>query len=188
MTGTIILIIALIAMAMVLFLLEILTPSLGLLAIMGVIALVGAVVAGFSIHAALGWSLLVAFVILTPVFIVMMVKWLPSSRLGKKVFLGKAPDGSGEGTPKAAGLKALIGSAGGAATDLRPAGKLRIAGRRIEARAESTMIDCDRHVRVIDATGTEVVVREIEPDDDGGQTELHTPAPAEAPGAADNEE
>ena len=185
--GTIILIIALIILAMVMFLLEVLTPSLGLLAIMGVIALVGATVAGFSIHAALGWSLLAAFIVLTPVYIVMMVKWLPSSALGRRVFLGKAPDGSGEGTPKAAGLEALIGSEGVAATDLRPAGKVRIDGRRIEARAESNMIDRDRPVRVVGATGTEVVVREVEPGDDG-QTELHTPAPADPPAPVEDEQ
>jgi len=167
MTGTIILIIALIVMAMVMFVLEVLTPSLGLLAILGVVALIGAVVAGFSINAALGWSLVVAFIILTPVFIVLMVKWLPGSPLGRKVFLGKARDGSGEGTPKAAGLEALVGSKGVAATDLRPAGKVKIGGRRVDARAESNMIDRDKPVRVIDATGTEVIVREIAPDDDG---------------------
>jgi len=179
--GSIILIIALIALAMFLFLMEILTPSFGLLGIMGAGALVGAIVTGFSLHPALGWTLLVSLPVLALIYIVVLVKRLPSSRLGRKVFLGKAPGGSGKGTPKAAGFEALIGSEGVAATDLRPAGKIRIDGRRIEARAESNMIDRDRPVRVIDATGTEVVVREVEPDDDKGQTEPQTPAPADPP-------
>lgn len=176
--GTVILIIALIVMAMVLILLEILTPSFGLLGIMGAIALLGAVLAGFSLHASVGWVLLVGFVVVTPVYIVVLVKWLPSSSLGRTVFLGKAPDGSGEGTPKAAGFEALVGSEGVAATDLRPAGKIQIDGQRIEARAESTMIDRDTPVRVIGATGTEVIVREIEPAaGQADQTEQPDPAP-----------
>ena len=178
--GTVILIIALIVLAMVLLLLEILTPSLGLLAIMAVAAMVGAVYAGFTVHASVGWLLLAGLVVLMPVYIVMLVKWLPGSPLGKRVFLGKARDGSGEGTPKAVGYEALIGAEGIAATDLRPAGKIRIDGRRIEARAESNMIDRDTPVRVIDATGTEVVVREVEPGDgDEGRTEEPMSPPVE---------
>lgn len=165
MVGTIVLIVGLIALAMVLFLLEILTPSLGLLAIMGVGALIGAIWAAFSIHAAFGWALLVTAPVLAVSYIVVLRKRLPSSKLGKMVFLGRAPDSSGEGTPKAVGLGELIGAEGVATTDLRPAGKVRIDDRRVDARAESTVIDCDRPVRVIDATGTEVIVREIEADE-----------------------
>ena len=178
MAGTIVLIVALILMAMVLFLLEILTPSLGLLGIMGVIALIGAIIAGFSLHAAIGWTLIAGVVVLTPVYIVMLVKWLPGSSLGKRVFLGKARDGSGQGTPKAAGLEALVGSAGVTLTSLRPVGKVRIDERRLDARAESSVIAADRPVRVIDATGTEVVVREIEPAA-GAAGEPPAAAPAE---------
>lgn len=174
--GTIILIIALIALAMFLILMEILTPSFGVLGLMGAGALIGAVVTGFSLHASVGWFLLIGLVVATPIYIFLLIKWLPSSRLGKQVFLGKAPSGSGEGTPQAAGLEALIGSEGVAATDLRPAGKIRIDGCRIEARAESTVIDRGKPVRVIDATGTEVVVREIEPaTGEAGQTEQDAP-------------
>ncbi len=166
MTGTILLIVALILMAMVLFLLEILTPSLGLLAIMGIGALVGAVWAAFTIATAFGWVLLVSLVPLTIVYLVVLRKWLPSSKLGQMVFLGKArQDTAGEGTPAAAGLEKLIGAKGTAATDLRPVGKVKIGTQRIEARAESTMIDAGADVRVVSATGTEVVVREIASDD-----------------------
>ena len=63
------------------------------------------------------------------------------------------------------GLEKLIGAKGVAATDLRPVGKVKIGTQRIEARAESTMIDAGADVRVVSATGTEVVVREIAPDD-----------------------
>ena len=169
MTGTILLIVALILMAMVLFLLEILTPSLGLLAIMGLGAMVGAIWAGFSIHSAFGWTLLVASVVLTPIYLFLLRKWLPSSKLGRMVFLGKPRQAAGQGTPNAAGLERLVGAKGVAATDLRPAGKITIGAQRIEARAESTLIDVGAAIRVISATGTEVVVSEIAPDD-GSET------------------
>ncbi len=178
MFGTVLLIVALVVLAMVLVLLEILTPSLGLLSIMALGALVAAVLTAFiEVGPVFGWALAAGCIVLTPVYIVLLVKWLPSSSLGRKVFLGRAREGSGEGTPKAEGLETLIGAEGVAATDLRPVGKVRIDGQRIDARAESNMIDIDAPVRVIGATGTEVIVREI-PADAGAETGAEVPAPA----------
>ena len=177
MFGTILLVVALVVLAMVLILLEILTPSLGLLTIMAVGAMVAAVVTAFSVGLVFGWAMMVGSVVLMPIYIVLLVKWLPSSSLGRKVFLGRPHQGTGEGTPTAGSFETLIGAVGVAATDLRPVGKVRIDGQRIDARAESTQIDADAPVRVIDATGTEVIVREI-PADPGAQTGAQRPAPA----------
>jgi len=159
--GEILLVFVLVALTMVLILLEILTPSLGLLTIMAVGSLVAAVVTAFSIDPIFGWVIALSCLVIIPVYVVVLVKRLPTSALGRKVFLGRAREALSEGTPKAAGLEALVGVEGVAATALRPVGKVRINGQRIDARAENAMIDVGAPVRVIDATGTEVIVREV---------------------------
>ena len=79
MLGTILLVAALVVLAMVLALLEILTPSLGLLTIMAAGAMIAAIVTAFTVNSVFGWALAAGAIVLTPIYIVMLVKWLPSS-------------------------------------------------------------------------------------------------------------
>ena len=163
MGGDVLLIVALILAGMVLFLLEILTPMFGLLAAMALGALAVAVWRAFVVHPVFGWTLTIILLVLIPVYLVLLVKWLPRTRLGRNVFLrlkGQAP--GGEGTPEAEKYAALVGRSGVAETVLRPSGTVRIDRQRLIALSESGVIRKGRTVKVISAAATNIIVREVE--------------------------
>ena len=54
-----------------------------------------------------------------------------------------------------------VGDAGKAVTTLRPAGKARINGRRVDVIAQGTVIEGEAEIEVIEVSGGRVVVREI---------------------------
>ena len=145
--------------ACVMFLLEVCTPSFGILALMGVLAEAGAVYYGFRISSGVGFFVLLGVIIGTPAYLYFMVRLLPNTPLGKKLFLKDAPDATGAAAPQSDELSELVGKTGLADCDLRPAGVVRIEGKRVIARAEREMIDKGSEIRVIKAYGTDVVVR-----------------------------
>lgn len=160
--GTAALIALLILAAMVLFLLEILTPSFGLLAVMGIASLVMAAWKAFSINPVVGWVLTLVMIVLIPIYLFLLVKWLPNTPLGKRIFLHKADSAEGEGTPQAQEYESLVGKSGVTETPLHPSGAVRIDGKRVIALAESGMIEKGCSVTVIKAAGTNVIVRKTD--------------------------
>ena len=165
MAGSITLIIVLIIAAMILFMLEILTPVFGLLVVLAVAALGTAVWQGFVLSPALGWPLLIALVFLTPIYLIALVKYLPRTPRGGRVFLknAKTDANAGGGAPESGCHEALVGRNGVTETPLRPSGAIRIDQQRVIALAESGMIDKGRTVKVVRATAANVIVRETEP-------------------------
>ena len=165
MAGTIATIAALLLAGLVLLLLEVLTPAFGMLAAGAIAALVAAIWVCFTISPSLGMVMIVVVVVGVPTYLVYLVKVLPRTPLGRRLFLRKAPKGTGDGTPEAEELRRLIGRTGKAETALRPSGAVRIDGRRLVAVAESSMIEKDATVKVVGAGGTELIVRLIKPAD-----------------------
>lgn len=147
--------------ACVMFLLEVCTPSFGVLALLGVIAEGVAVYYGFRMGTAVGFLIMVSAITGTPIYLYFMVKLLPNTPLGRKLFLKDAPDATNEATPEANELAKLIGQTGTAECDLRPSGTVRVNGKRIVALAEREMIDKGQKIRVIKAGGTDVIVRHV---------------------------
>jgi len=160
--GTILLIVALVVAALVLLALEVLTPTFGVLAALALAAVVVAVWLAFGVSAVLGTALLVGVVVGVPAYLVVLVRVLPGSSVGRGLFLRKADvPAEGEGTPEVQDYAALVGREGVAETLLRPSGAVRIDGRRVIASAESGLIEKGASVRVIRASGMNVVVREV---------------------------
>lgn len=161
-------ILVLLIAALVMFILEIVTPTFGVLIAIGLAALGGAIYVAFTIHEAFGLVMLVVTIVLIPTYLVMVVRLLPDSPLGKKLFLKAAEwkDTPGEGTPAAAEESTLVGKEGVAETYLRPVGAVRINGKRLTATAESNMIAKGARVKVIRYSGLNLVVREIPEDDE----------------------
>ena len=160
------LIIALLVAALVLLTLEMMTPMFGLFVAMGVGAFIAAVTLAFIKVPVLGVVLIIAIVVLVPMYMYLVARKLPNAPLSKKLFLRRMPEAPpGAGTPEAAEHEALVGKTGLAETTLRPSGAVRIEGRRVIASAESGMIEQGTTVKVIDATGMNVVVRAVEKKD-----------------------
>jgi membrane-bound serine protease (ClpP class) len=160
MTGQIVTMSALMLAALVLFLLEVLTPTFGVLAIMGAAAVVGAIWQAFLISPMLGWALGIGSLVAVPVYLYLLVKYLPKSSLGRHLFLRSDTTlESGTGTPEKSTLVELVGKTGVADTALRPSGMIRVEGRRVPAAAEHALIDRGQQVRIIRASGMNVIVR-----------------------------
>lgn len=157
-------ILALLIAALVMFILEIVTPTFGMLIAIGLAALGAAVYIAFTIHEAFGLVMLILTIVLIPTYLVMVVRLLPNSPLGKKLFLKAAEwkDTPGEGTPAAAEESTLVGKEGVAESYLRPVGAVRIDGQRHTATAESNMIQKGARVKAIRYSGMNLVVREID--------------------------
>jgi membrane-bound serine protease (ClpP class) len=162
MTQTISFIILLLLAALVMFLLEILTPTFGVLAVMGIAALAGAVWFSFAISTTVGVVMIVAIVIVVPIYFVVMVRYLPRLPLTRKLFLDRVPNPAGSGTPKADKYESLVGKTGTAETQLRPSGAVRVEGLRVQAVSESGIIESGQTVKVIRSAGMNVVVRRAE--------------------------
>jgi membrane-bound serine protease (ClpP class) len=154
----------------VLLMMEILTPSFGVLAAMSILAAGGAVYFAFQIGYFVGLLVLLGILVAAPFYLWFGVKLLPNSPIGRRLFLGAAPDAHNDATPDADELAELIGKQGQAETVLRPSGVVRIDDRRINAAAERGMIQKGQAVTVIRTTGTEVIVRELDNAGSTGET------------------
>lgn len=161
-SGNLSLAITLLIVTAVIFALEVVTPSFGILAVLGVGAYAGAVYFAFIVSPVVGFLFLLAGFLGTPLYLYGLVKILPRSPIGKRMFLKAAPSATNDAVPDAASLAELVGKTGKAETYLRPSGVVRIDGRRVDARAERGMIDKGTSVTVLRAGGTDVVVRPSE--------------------------
>ncbi|MBN1555593.1 MAG: hypothetical protein JXA11_12680 [Phycisphaerae bacterium] len=148
--------------AAVCFLLEVCTPSFGVLAFLGLASFAGAVVFGFRINMFVGMMVILGCLIVTPIYLYFLVKLLPKTPLGKRLFLRAAPDATNDAAPESAILASLVGKTGVAETLLRPSGVVKIEGRRYDALAEHGMIEKGESIRILRAGGTDVVVTRIE--------------------------
>jgi len=162
MLADILLIIVLVLAAMALIVTEICTPTFGLLGLVAIGALAWAVYICWTISEVLGIVAAIVAVVCTPIFIVIAVKIIPKTPLGRRLALRRARAVPGGGTPEAEDLQRLVGRETTAETLLRPSGTIRIDGRRLVAQSESGLIEKGAAVRIIQAAGTHVIVRKVE--------------------------
>lgn len=165
MDPTILYILALLIAALLLILFELVTPSFGLLTIFGLLAAGGAVWLAFSISRTLGYVLLVALVLGLPAYYILLIRWIPRTRLGQRFFLKPRGDRmKATGTPEAEHTDSMVGRTGTAETYLRPSGAVRIDGQRVIAVAERGLIEKGATVRVTGRTTSGgLVVRSVDP-------------------------
>lgn len=160
--GPLLLIVVLILAALVISLFEILTPSFGILGALALGCIGLAVYLAWDLSQIFGIVLVVVTVVVAPVYLVFLIRWLPTTALGQRVFLKRVDVGVGEGTPEAEALEAMIGKTGTAETLLRPSGAIRIDGKRIIALSESGIIPKGQSVKVVRAGGSNVIVRKAD--------------------------
>ncbi|MBN2294228.1 MAG: hypothetical protein JXM70_17505 [Pirellulales bacterium] len=146
--------------------LEVFFPSGGLLGFLSIASLVGAAILGFQSGPYVGVGVLGTGLIGLPVVLIVALKYLPSTRMGRKLLLGAPtsdevlPHGKREDF-----LKSLIGQRGVAKTMMLPAGAVTIEHRTIDAVSEGMVIDSGQAVEVIEVRGNRVVVRSVEEDE-----------------------
>lgn len=148
------------ALALVGFLLmaaEVFVPGL-VLGSLGGLALLAAVVLGYTNYGALTGSLIFAGLVVVTLtgFIIWMFSF-PQTGIGRRLTLQSSLT-SGESRPPSA--SDLSGREGVALTPLRPGGTARIDGRKVDVVAESHFIPAGEAVTVLRVEGMRVVVRQ----------------------------
>jgi membrane-bound serine protease (ClpP class) len=163
--------VVLLGVALVLLLLELFVPSGGLISVVAGVALVGSVAAFFTHDPVWGFTAGGVYVVLSPWVIVTLLRFWTHSRVGRRLVLG-GDEEDYDSDPEAAAarseqarqrrvseLAALVGSVGVAETSLRPVGTVRIGDRRVDALAESGIIDAGSPVEVVAAHDNQIKVR-----------------------------
>ena len=161
----VLLVAALVLAALILTMLEILTPSFGILGGLAVVAAASAVVIAWSESSLAGLALLIALIVAAPLYLVFLVRWLPRTPMGQRLFLKNRTAEAGEVTPEADVLEDMIGKTGTAETMLRPSGAVRVDGRRVVALSETGIINKGQTVKVIEAAGVNLIVRAVNDDE-----------------------
>ena len=140
----------------------------------GLLLLVECVVPGFSVPGTLGLVLLgvacylafqlhvvagVATVIGSGALILLLVRYFPRTRLGRRLTL-RLSQQKDAGYHAGAETTVRVGDAGEALTDLRPSGSARIGGRRVDVVTEGAFVVQGAPLVVMQTDGMRVVVRE----------------------------
>jgi membrane-bound ClpP family serine protease len=153
-----------------LLVLELFVPSGGLIGVLCGVAAIGSIVAFFQFDTTLGVVALVGYVLLGPLLIYMIFKLWLNSPIGKLMILGgteEVVDEQGDALPASEAarrerkekLRQLIGAEGTTVTALRPVGTVRIAGQRLDALAETGVIEANTPVIVTDVYDNQIKVR-----------------------------
>jgi len=138
---------------------EIFVPG-GILGIMGGLALLGAIIAGFNAFPDYGWVIAFSIVFLVGIVMLLWIKIFPSTGIGRRMTVSTDLSAS-KGTQ--AGLEDLVGKQGTALSSLRPGGFARIDGKRVDVITQGEMLSKGDTVLVVDVESNRVVVRGIEP-------------------------
>jgi len=138
---------------------EMLAPTVGLLAGLGVAAMLYSVVLSLGGGMDAVGALLASVAIALLIFAV-IVKRLPSSRLWRKLVLHDSTT-TEQGYVSAATREELVGCTGRAETELRPAGRALLAGQSVDVVSDGAFIGKGTPVVVISANGSRVVVRAL---------------------------
>ncbi len=141
-------------------LIELLLPTVGLLAGLGVAMLL------YSVLLALGgdMSAVVAMAIallVSVIAFILIAKRLPTSRLWAKVVL-KDESTSARGFVSATEDTSLLGKRGRVKTELRPSGTAEIDGKLVDVVSEGAFLPVGTEVVVREVHGSRVVVRQVE--------------------------
>lgn len=157
--------IVLYATAVVVLVLEIFIPSHGVLTVVGVGVLVGAIAKTFEYYGpGAGALAVIGSMIGLPVFAVVAVKVWPHTRIGKLIAPPNPVYEAEAFAPELSEIRGLVGQCGRSLSPLRPVGTCEFGDRRLECICESGMIDAGVVVRAVGTRGRnlEVAIAEDE--------------------------
>jgi membrane-bound ClpP family serine protease len=162
--------IVLIAVAAILFFVEMNIPSGGLLSVLSLFSLAAGVFLLFKVDTNVGLIGAILSMLSIPFAIALAIKIMPHTPMGrlmvlkskkrKGVELAMGEQGIAGGRGREA-RKALIGVEGTAVTDLRPIGTCVIQGERQDCMAVQGSVKAGATIRVVSAEGMQVKVQEI---------------------------
>jgi membrane-bound serine protease (ClpP class) len=148
---------ALIASAVILFLVETFIPG-GILGVIGVIALIAAVIIGYQAFPPFGTLIAVGIFITTVALFVLWLKILPKTWIAKMLTISKDLSDAHATNDS---LEDLLNKEGVTTCPLHPSGFATIDGKKVDVISQGDMIDKGETVKVVDIESNRVVVRKI---------------------------
>jgi membrane-bound serine protease (ClpP class) len=150
----------LITLALVLFFVEMMLPSGGLIGLLAAAVLIGGIVMLFYHDTGVGLIGTIAALVALPFVIGLGFKLLPYTPIFKKLTLSDRQDARppGVGTKTESWGTLTVGDEGTVLTELRPVGTCRIKGHRIECLADRGIIEPGTDIRVVWIDGMQVKV------------------------------
>ncbi len=141
-----------------LLIIELFLPAHGLIGVIGLCILGFGLYEAFMRSQAAGMVSLVALMILLPVGLVISVKNWHRTPVGRRISPPN-PELTELDRMPLSDLQALVGKTGRAVTLLRPVGTCQFGDRRVECKAEQSMIAKDSEVEAVGLADRTVVVR-----------------------------
>ncbi len=152
----------LLALAALLFFIEVFLPSGGVIGLFVGVCAIASVVFFFKASAMWGLSSILFLLVMTPLMISFALKIWPNTPIGQRLILGSSsPDDDLPEPEQSDPLQDLIGATGVVATDLRPVGMVQIEGERIEAIAQTGVIRAGQPVRITAIEDGRIKVRPV---------------------------
>ena len=148
--------IGLFGLGLLLVFFEVMVPSMGLLSVAAIGAVLGSLWAAFNESAQTGFTFLAMAALAFPVTVLLAFRLFPRSPLGKRMVQGGLSFDSARATDSRD--LDLVGQEGVATSDLRPAGYARIGDRRVDVVSRGEGIPTGTPVRVLEVSGNRVVV------------------------------
>ena len=145
------------AVGIILLIAELLLPTHGVLAFVGIGALLSAIVTSFLINVWLGIGSMFGGVSIMPLIVAWLVNIWPRTRLGRELVLPSHDNAPRPIEP----LPVQIGATGLTVSELRPMGTCEFAGQRIEVISDLGMIPPGKQIRVVNITNRRPTVRAI---------------------------
>lgn len=138
---------------------ELLTPSVGIFAGIGVVAVLYSFILALGGGSSAIYILLISLAIAIIAFALLMRR-LPSSKLWTKIIL-KDTSAESKGYNSAKDYSAFLGKEGIVITELRPAGTALVNHTKLDVVSEGRYIEKNAKVQVVAINGSRIVVRQI---------------------------
>lgn len=144
----------------ILILIEILTPSVGIFAILGFIAIFYSFIQAIGGDISAVYMLFISLIIAILIF-VLILKFLPESKLWRKLVLDKTSS-STAGYVSTVDNSIYLHKTGIVSTELRPAGTVVIDSQPVDVVSEGAFIPKGSRVQVVHVEGMRIVVRKLQ--------------------------
>lgn len=152
--------IALFIGGVIFIIIEILTPTIGLLAGIGVVAILYSLILAMGGDINAIYMMAISLVISIVIFAVILKK-LPSSRLWKKLILTNTSS-TEQGYVSSVDYSKYLNKEGVVLSELRPSGSVEIDGVPVDVVSEGKFISKGEKVRVVKIEGVRIIVRRTE--------------------------
>ncbi|MBK9384598.1 MAG: hypothetical protein IPN34_07240 [Planctomycetes bacterium] len=157
------------ALSAFLLLSEIMIPSMGLLGLGALGALIASYVLGFGVSASFGWGLVWGTLVLAPVTVALGMKLFPRTPWGRRMIVDGTSFSAEDARAIDRTLAAHVGQVGTVVATLRPAGEVRLGDRRVSCLSRGEWIEAGVEVRVVGVVENTLCVERLD-DGDGSRS------------------